>query len=116
MTIGIRIGVDRAENAWSDDETGMAQRLHRSTCSYAKAAAKASYQPLIRTNAMNVVNCESPSTRFAVSPSSETFFFNKFVVRLVQSATTDLKPVTPPSAHELAVAFQAAFDVRTAAV
>ena len=75
---------------------------------------------------MNVVNCEnhsnrfavSPSgeTRFAVSPSGETSFLNKFVVRLVQSATSDLKPVTPTSAHDLAMAYQAAFAARKATV
>ena len=65
---------------------------------------------------MNVINSESQSSRFAVSPCGEASFFNKFVVRLVRSATTDLKPVTPPSAHDLALAFQAAFAARKAAV
>ena len=55
---------------------------------------------------MNVVNCENHSTPF----------FNKFVVRLVQSATSDLKQVTPTSAHDLAMAYQAAFAARKAAV
>ena len=75
---------------------------------------------------MNVVNSENHSTNFAVSPCGETSysvspcgetsFFNKFVVRLVQSATSDLKTVTPPSAHDLAMAYQAAFAARKAAV
>lgn len=65
---------------------------------------------------MNVVNSENHSTNFAVSPCGETSFFNKFVVRLVQSATSDLKAVTPPSAHDLAMTYQAAFATRKAAV
>ena len=74
---------------------------------------------------MNVVNCENQSNRFAVlpsgenryavSPSGETFL-NKFVVRLVQSATSDLKPATPTSAHDLAMSYQAAFAATKATV
>lgn len=55
---------------------------------------------------MNVVNSESHSASF----------FNKFVVRLVQTAASDLKPVTPTSAHDLAMAYQAAFATPKAAV
>jgi hypothetical protein len=55
---------------------------------------------------MNVVNSENHSTPF----------FHKFVVRLVQTAASDLKTITPPSAHDLAMAYQAAFATPKAAV
>ncbi len=55
---------------------------------------------------MNVVNSESQSN----------FLVNKFVARLIQTATCDLQTRAKPSAHDLAMAFQAAFATRKAAI
>ncbi len=53
---------------------------------------------------MNVVNSENHSN----------FLVNKFVARLIQTATCDLHMRAKPSAHDLAMAYQAAFAARKA--
>ena len=55
---------------------------------------------------MNVVNSENHSSSFV----------NKFVARIIQTATCDLQIRSKPSAHDLAMAFQAAFAARKAAI
>ncbi len=43
-------------------------------------------------------------------------FVNKFVARLLQSAASDLASTRAPNAHEVAMAYQAAFNTRAAAI
>ncbi len=53
---------------------------------------------------MNIINSETHSS----------FLVNKFVARLIQTATCDLQTRAKPSAHELALAYQAAFTAHAA--
>ncbi len=54
---------------------------------------------------MNVVNTENHSN----------VLVDKFVTRLFQTAISDLHAKAAPSAHDLAMAYQAAFAARKAA-
>lgn len=55
---------------------------------------------------MNVINSENHSEMFT----------NKFFTRLFEKVTPDFQTPTPPSAHDLAMAYQAAFAARKAAL
>ncbi len=55
---------------------------------------------------MNVVNSENHSN----------FLVNKFVARLIQTATCDLQARVKPSAHDLAIAYQVAFAARKSSI
>lgn len=53
---------------------------------------------------MNVVNSENHSD----------FLVKSLVARLIQTSACDLQVTTTPSAHDLAMAYQAAFAARRA--
>ena len=53
---------------------------------------------------MNVINSENHSEMFV----------NMFAPRLVETATSDVQTTAPLSAHDLAMAYQAAFAARKA--